>query len=81
MDRERVTAVVWLSVVVDEACTQIWAMWGSGLPVASLRVSPAVYSAVAAARPAEVARDCPLMLLGLPLVADHEVATYAPVVV
>jgi hypothetical protein len=29
----------------------------------------------------EVARDYPLMLLGLPLVADHEVATYDPVVV
>jgi hypothetical protein len=36
---------------------------------------------VAAARPGEVARDYPLMLLGLPLVADHEVATYDPVVV
>jgi hypothetical protein len=45
-----------------------------------LRVSPAVYTAVAAARPAETARDYPLMLLGLPLVADLEVATYAPVV-
>ena len=35
-----------------------------------MRVSPAVYDAVAAARPGEFARDCPLMLLGLPLVAD-----------
>jgi hypothetical protein len=35
---------------------------------------------VAAARPAETGRDYPLMLLGLPLVADAEVATYAPVV-
>ena len=73
--------MLWLSVVVDEACTQIWAAWGSGAPVTSLRVSPAVYAAVAAARPAEMARDYPLMLLGLPLVADREVATYAPVVV
>lgn len=73
--------MLWLSVVVDEACAQIWAAWGSGASVTSLRVSPAVYSAVAAARAAETARDYPLMLLGLPLVADGEVATYAPVVV
>jgi hypothetical protein len=72
--------MLWLSVVVDEACTQIWEAWESGEPVTVLRVSPAVYAAVAAARPAEVARDYPLMLLGLPLVADREVATYAPVV-
>jgi hypothetical protein len=45
-----------------------------------MRVSPAVYAAVAAARPAEVARDAPLMLLGLPLTVDPEVATYEPVV-
>jgi hypothetical protein len=73
--------MLWLSVVVDEACTQIWEAWGSGESVTSLRVSPAVYNAVAAARPAEIARDYPLMLLGLPLVADLEVPTYAPVVV
>jgi len=73
--------MLWLSVVVDEACTQIWDAWESGASVTSLRVSPAVYTAVAAARPAEVAHDYPLMLLGLPLVADHEVATYDPVVV
>jgi len=73
--------VLWLSVVVDNACTQIWEAWENGASAASLRVSPAVYSAVAAARPAEVARDYPLMLLGLPLVADHQVATYDPVVV
>jgi hypothetical protein len=45
-----------------------------------MRVSPAVYEAVAVARPGEVARDCPLMLLGLPLIADPEVATYEPVI-
>ncbi|MGH3268666.1 MAG: hypothetical protein ACRDN1_06285 [Trebonia sp.] len=73
--------MLWLSVVVDEACTQIWAAWRSGASVTSLRVSPAVYTAVAAARPAETARDYPLMLLGLPLVADLEVGTYAPVAV
>jgi hypothetical protein len=73
--------VLWMSVVVDKACTQIWEAWGSGAAVTSLRVSPAVYTAVASARPAEIARDYPLMLLGLPLVADDEVATYDPVVV
>lgn len=73
--------MLWLSVVVDKACTQIWEAWGSGAPVTSLRVSPAVYTAVASARPKEVARHYPLMLLGLPLVADDEVATYDPVVV
>jgi hypothetical protein len=74
-------SMLWMSVVVDKACTQIWEAWGSGASVTSLRVSPAVYTAVATARPVEVARDYPLMLLGLPLVADHEVATYDPVVV
>ncbi len=73
--------MLWLSVVVDNACTQIREAWENGASATSLRVSPAVYTAVATARPAEVARDYPLMLLGLPLVADHEVATYDPVVV
>ncbi len=73
--------MLWLSVVVDNACTQIWEAWGAGVSAAALRVSPAVYTAVATARPGEVARDYPLMLLGLPIVADHEVATYDPVVV
>ena len=73
--------MLWMSIVVDNACTQIWEAWQNGASAASLRVSPAVYTAVAAARPAEVAHDYPLMLLGLPLVADHEVATYDPVVV
>jgi hypothetical protein len=69
-----------MSVVVDNACTQIWAALRGGVPVSSLRVSPAVYDAVAAARTGEVARHYPLMLLGLPLVADRDVATYEPVV-
>jgi hypothetical protein len=73
--------VIWLSIVIDTACTRIWDAWGSGARVTSLRVSPAVYAAVAAARPGEVARDYPLMLLGLPLIADPEVATYDPVAV
>ena len=72
--------MLWMSGVVDNACTQIWDAARGGVPVTSLRVSPAVYDAVAAARSAEVARHCPLMLLGLPLVADHDVATYDPVV-
>jgi hypothetical protein len=69
-----------MSVVVDNACTQIWDALDSGLKVTSLRVSPVVYDAVAAARSGEVARHYPLMLLGLPLVADHAVPTYDPVV-
>jgi hypothetical protein len=70
-----------MSVVVDNACTQIWEAAQRGAAVSSLRVSPAVYDAVAAARSGEVARHYPLMLLGLPLVADHDVATYDPVVI
>jgi hypothetical protein len=70
-----------MSVVVDNACTQIWDAWEGGASVTSLRVSPAVYEAVAAARSGEVARHYPLMLLGLPLVADRAVDTYDPVVV
>jgi hypothetical protein len=71
---------LWLSVVIDNACTQIWDAWGSGASVTSLRVSPAAYDTVAAARPREIARGHTLMLLGLPLVADKDVATYDPVV-
>lgn len=72
--------MLWLSIVIDNACTGIWDAWRSGVQLTSLRVSPAVYDAVASARSGEVARDCPLMLLGLPLVADPRVATYEPVV-
>jgi hypothetical protein len=73
--------VLWLSIVIDTACTRIWDAWGSGAQVTALRVSPAVYDAVAAARFGEnrVGRDYPLMLLGLPLIADPGVATYDPV--
>ncbi|HEY6493616.1 MAG TPA: hypothetical protein VIZ43_10105 [Trebonia sp.] len=73
--------MLWMSVVVDNACTQIWDAWEGGASVTSLKVSPAVYEAVAAARAGEVARHYPLMLLGLPLVADRAVDTYDPVVV
>jgi hypothetical protein len=74
------SSVLWLSVVIDNACTRIWEALGSGARPTSMRVSPAVYQAVAAARPGEVARNFPLMLLGLPLTADPDVATYEPVV-
>jgi hypothetical protein len=73
--------VLWLSIVIDEACGQIWDAWANGAAVTSLRVSPEVYRAVASARPGEVARDFPLMLLGLPLIADGLVGTYQPVAV
>jgi hypothetical protein len=69
-----------MSVVVDNACTQIWDALDGGVKVTSLRVSPVVYDSVAAARSGEVARHYPLMLLGLPIVADHAVPTYDPVV-
>jgi hypothetical protein len=72
--------VLWLSVVIDNACTGIWEAWGRGAQLTSMRVSPAIYDAVAAARPGEVARGSPLMLLGLALIADPGVATYEPVV-
>jgi hypothetical protein len=70
---------LWVSIVVEEACLRIWEAWGRDEAVTTLRVSPDVYQAVAAARPGEVLHDYPLMLLGLPLVADAAVATYAPV--
>ena len=36
-----------MSVVVDNACTQIWDALDGGVKVTSLRVSPVVYDAVA----------------------------------
>lgn len=69
-----------MSVVVDNACTQVLDALEGGAAVTSLRVSPDVYDAVAAARTGEVARHYPLMLLGLPIIADHAVPTYDPVV-
>lgn len=73
--------VIWMSEVVEEACLQIWQAWEDDASPTSLRVSPAVYEVVAANRPGEVLHDYPLMLLGLPLVADQAVDTYDPVVV
>jgi hypothetical protein len=48
--------VLWLWIVVDHARTRIRDARGSGAQLTSLRVSPAVYDAVAAARPGEAAR-------------------------
>jgi ferredoxin len=64
--------VVWLSVVIDNACTRILEAWGTGAQLTSMRVNPAVYDAVAAARPGETARAYPLMLLGLRVFALGE---------
>lgn len=70
-----------LAVVVDEACSRIFDAWEERARVTALRVNPAVYEAVAAARPGEVRRGYPLMLLGMELVPDERVATYEPAVV
>jgi hypothetical protein len=70
-----------LAVVVDEACTRIFEAWEEQARVTGLRVNPRVYEAVAVARPAEVRRGYPLMLLGLELVPDEAVETYEPAVV
>ncbi|HZV50277.1 MAG TPA: hypothetical protein VFD49_10975 [Candidatus Dormibacteraeota bacterium] len=70
-----------LAVVIDEACARVWEAWGQAATVVGLRVSPAVYEAVALARPKEVQRGYPLMLLGLELVVDAAVGTYEPAVV
>ena len=70
-----------LAIVVDEACARIWDAWESRATVTGLRVSPAVYDAVAAARPGEVRRGYPLMLLGMELIRDEGVETYAPTAV
>jgi len=70
-----------LAIVVDEACTRIFDAWEERAIVIALRVNPAVYEAVAAARPGEVRRGYPLMLLGMELVPDEGVETYQPTVV
>ena len=70
-----------LAIVVDEACTRIFDAWEERATVTALRVSPAVYEAVAAARPGEVRRGYALMLLGMELVPDEGVETYQPAVV
>jgi len=70
-----------LAIVVDEACMRVFDAWEDRARVVALRVNPAVYDAVAAARPGEVRRGYPLMLLGMELVADEGVDTYEPAVV
>ena len=70
-----------LAIVVDEACARVYEAWEGRARVTALRVNPAVYEAVAVARPGEVRRGYPLMLLGMELVPDEGVATYEPAVV
>ena len=70
-----------LAIVIDEACTRIFDAWERRARVTALRVNPAVYQAVAAARPGEVRRGYRLMLLGMELVPDAGVETYEPAVV
>lgn len=70
-----------LAIVVDEACGRIFEAWEDRARVTALRVNPAVCEAVAAARPGEVSRGYPLMLLGMELVPDEGVDTYQPAVV
>ena len=72
---------LWMAIVVERACMEIWRAWGERADPTGLRVNPAVYQAVARARPGEVRRGHPLMLLGLELVADPSVQIYEPVVV
>lgn len=70
-----------LAIVVDEACIRIFDAWDEHARVTALRVSPTVYEAVAMARPGEVRRGYPLMLLGMELIPDEGVETYEPAVV
>lgn len=72
---------LWMSIVVERACLQIWQAWEEKSDVSKLYVNPAVYRAVAGARPGEVSRGYPLMLLGLELVQDEAVRIYEPVAV
>jgi hypothetical protein len=71
---------LWMAIVVERACTAIWRAWEQKSDVTELRVNPAVYRTVALARPGEVSRGYPLMLLGLELVPDDAVQIYEPVV-
>lgn len=70
-----------LAIVVDEACMRVFDAWEERARVVALRVNPAVYDAVATARPGEVRRGYPLMLLGMELIPDERVDTYDPAVV
>jgi hypothetical protein len=70
-----------MALVVERACTEIWRAWEEKSDVVGMRVNPAVYQAVAVARPGEVSRGYPLMLLGLELTPDDAVQIYEPLVV
>jgi hypothetical protein len=72
---------LWMALVVERACTEIWRAWKEKNEVTELHVNPAVYEAVALARPGEVSRGYPLMLLGLELIPDRAVQVYEPVVI
>ena len=72
---------LWMALVVERACTEIWRAWEEKNDVTELHVNPAVYEAVALARPGEVSRGYPLMLLGLELIPDRAVQVYEPVVI
>ena len=78
---ERDPSPLRLAIVVDEACSRIFDAWEDRARVTALRVSPAVYEAVAVARPDEVRRGYPLMLLGMELVPDDGVEAYEPAVI
>src|SRR3954453_17338157 len=47
---------LWMALVVERACTEIWRAWEEKNDVTELHVNPAVYEAVALARPGEVGR-------------------------
>lgn len=72
---------LWMSIVVERACAAIWRAWEEKSNAVELRVNPAVYQTVALARPGEVRRGYPLMLLGLELIPDDAVLIYEPIVV
>lgn len=71
---------LWMAIVVERACAAIWRAWEEKSDVVEMRVNPAVYQAVALARPGEVSRGYPMMLLGLELIPDDAVDIYDPVV-
>jgi hypothetical protein len=71
---------LWMAIVVERACVEIWRAWEESSGAIELRVNPAVYQAVALARPGEVSRGYPLMLLGVELIPDEAVQIYEPVV-
>ena len=72
---------LWMALVVERACTEIWKAWAEKSDAVQLRVNPEVYQAVARARPGEVSRGYPLMLLGLELIPDESVRVYEPAVI